>query len=417
MANFLTVRKYAEVAPSIWNLNDAYYYNQRKYAGIAPSIWNLNDAYYYNQRKYAGIAPSIWNLNDAYYYNIRKYAAFPQGEDFIINNGPVVDNPIPDQEVIEGNEFDFDVPADTFSDPDLDVLVLSATLDDDSPLPDWLTFNPITENFSGTPNHSDIDVLNIKVTATDPFALSVSDIFVLEVLEDLTIKTRDFLKSFRALLPKGRAWNIDLSVQFKQVIDAIMDSSADVKQSFLDIGNDVFPDDTRSLELWEEQFLLDPTGLTEAERRSNLEARWSAQGGQSPSYIESVLLKLGITATVYENFDRLDPVTFLVGGDSEILTNGKIVSEQKGFINTCGDPSATCGSGATAGEFDGFITTLKEYIVSVDTAKWIHYFIVADPASVATPLNIPASLEKAFKTAILTVKPVQTRAILNVNYI
>ena len=396
MANFLTVRKF-NAKGQVYSVDSAeYFYNNRKF--------NFPNGIYFSD-------------SAEYFYNNRKFNALQLGVTFTINGAPVVDNPIPDQEVTEGNLFSFIVPANTFSDPEADTLTLSATLDDDSPLPSWLSFNPITETFSGIPNHSDVGIINIKVTATDTILNSVFDIFQLEVLEDALIKTRDLFKSFRALLPRGRAWNIDLSIQFKQIIDSIMSTAADVKDYFIEIKNDVFPDTTRSLELWEEQFLLDKLGLSESQRRDNLEARWAEQGGQSPTYLEGQLLKLGIVAKVYENFARADPNTFLIGGDSEILVNGDIIFETRKYINTCGNPAVTCGSNATAGEYSGFISETKKYAVSVDTAKWVHYFIIADVASVLTPVDIPASLEKSFKIMVLRIKPTQTRAILNVNYI
>ncbi|MBA0215755.1 putative Ig domain-containing protein, partial [Pectobacterium brasiliense] len=63
--------------------------------------------------------------------------------------------------------FNFTVPAGTFSDPDGDTLTLSATLADGSPLPSWITFNPATGTFSGTPGNGDVGTVVIRVTATD----------------------------------------------------------------------------------------------------------------------------------------------------------------------------------------------------------------------------------------------------------
>ncbi|MBI0566185.1 putative Ig domain-containing protein, partial [Pectobacterium parmentieri] len=40
-------------------------------------------------------------------------------------------------------------------------------LADGSPLPSWITFNPATGTFSGTPGNADVGNLSIRVTATD----------------------------------------------------------------------------------------------------------------------------------------------------------------------------------------------------------------------------------------------------------
>ncbi|KGA25466.1 hypothetical protein KS44_01380 [Pectobacterium brasiliense] len=97
------------------------------------------------------------------------------------NQAPVVSTPIPPQSVAQDGGFNFTVPSGTFSDPDGDTLTLSATLADGSPLPSWITFNPATGTFSGTPGNSDVGTLVIRVTATDGSNTSISTSFGLTV--------------------------------------------------------------------------------------------------------------------------------------------------------------------------------------------------------------------------------------------
>ncbi|MBE5213575.1 putative Ig domain-containing protein, partial [Pectobacterium quasiaquaticum] len=69
-----------------------------------------------------------------------------------------------------------------FTDPDVgDTLTLSATLADGSALPSWLSFNPATGTFSGTPANGDVGSLSIRVTATDGSNAAVSTTFALTV--------------------------------------------------------------------------------------------------------------------------------------------------------------------------------------------------------------------------------------------
>ena len=93
------------------------------------------------------------------------------------NKAPIVVNPIDNQTVTAGEDFSFPVPGDTFSDPDGDSLTLSATLNNGDPLPDWLTFNPATGEFTGTPGNGDISSICITVTADDGNGGVVSDSF------------------------------------------------------------------------------------------------------------------------------------------------------------------------------------------------------------------------------------------------
>ncbi|GKW21321.1 hypothetical protein PEC302107_30500 [Pectobacterium araliae] len=98
-----------------------------------------------------------------------------------INDAPIVATPIPAQSVAQDGSLNFTVSAGTFTDPDGDMLTLSATLADGTALPSWLSFNPATGTFSGTPGNSDVGSLTIKVTATDGSSASVSTTFGLTV--------------------------------------------------------------------------------------------------------------------------------------------------------------------------------------------------------------------------------------------
>ncbi|QRN37860.1 putative Ig domain-containing protein [Pectobacterium carotovorum] len=98
-----------------------------------------------------------------------------------VNDAPVVATPIPAQSVAQDGSLSFTVPAGTFTDPDGDTLTLSATLADGTALPAWLSFNPATGTFSGTPANGDVGSLTIKVTATDGSSASVSTTFGLTV--------------------------------------------------------------------------------------------------------------------------------------------------------------------------------------------------------------------------------------------
>jgi len=98
------------------------------------------------------------------------------------NDAPVVSNPIGDQSATEDAAFSFVVPADTFSDADVgDTLSYSATFSDGAALPEWLSFDPATRTFSGTPSFDDAGTLHIKVTVTDEGGAGVSSTFEMNV--------------------------------------------------------------------------------------------------------------------------------------------------------------------------------------------------------------------------------------------
>ena len=49
------------------------------------------------------------------------------------------------------------------------------------PLPSWLSFDPETGSFSGTPTNDDVGTISVQVTATDLSAASVSAFFDITV--------------------------------------------------------------------------------------------------------------------------------------------------------------------------------------------------------------------------------------------
>lgn len=97
-----------------------------------------------------------------------------------LNAPPLLANPITDQTAVEDAAFRFTVPANAFTDADGDVLVYTATLDDGSALPAWLSFDAATRTFSGTPAQADVGAVDVRVTASDGQA-SVADVFQLTV--------------------------------------------------------------------------------------------------------------------------------------------------------------------------------------------------------------------------------------------
>jgi len=73
------------------------------------------------------------------------------------NDPPTVANNIPDQSTDEDIPFNFTFDENTFVDVnENDSLTYAASLNNDSALPSWLTFNAASRNFSGTPTNDDV---------------------------------------------------------------------------------------------------------------------------------------------------------------------------------------------------------------------------------------------------------------------
>ncbi|MEH1847232.1 MAG: putative Ig domain-containing protein, partial [Nostoc sp.] len=96
------------------------------------------------------------------------------------NTLPTVANAIADLSATQDTAFNFTFAADTFNDvEDGTNLTYTATLADDTALPNWLSFDPSSRTFTGTPPTN--GNFNIKVTAKDQANASVDDVFALAV--------------------------------------------------------------------------------------------------------------------------------------------------------------------------------------------------------------------------------------------
>ena len=98
------------------------------------------------------------------------------------NTAPDIGIALADQEAIIGNAFSFAVQAGAFVDADGDELSYAATLADGSDLPDWLSFNAVTQTFTGTPPAGSAGTISVMVTASDGQA-SISDVFDIAINE------------------------------------------------------------------------------------------------------------------------------------------------------------------------------------------------------------------------------------------
>ncbi|MFY9315042.1 MAG: putative Ig domain-containing protein [Burkholderiales bacterium] len=99
-----------------------------------------------------------------------------------VNDAPAVAVAVSDQTATEDAPFSFTVPAGTFADADAgDAATTFATLASGDPLPVWLSYDPDTLTFSGTPANEDVGTASVSVTAVDTFGATVGASFDLAV--------------------------------------------------------------------------------------------------------------------------------------------------------------------------------------------------------------------------------------------
>ena len=96
------------------------------------------------------------------------------------NSAPTVTAAIADQQATVGQTFALTVPVTHYDDADNDLLSVTATLADGSPLPAWLNFDWLTDTLHGTPPGGTAGSLTILLTASDGF-LPVTETFTLTI--------------------------------------------------------------------------------------------------------------------------------------------------------------------------------------------------------------------------------------------
>jgi Ca2+-binding RTX toxin-like protein len=108
------------------------------------------------------------------------------------NDAPVVAQPLTTQAGQENQPFSFTIPVEIFTDVDQgDVLTFSAQLSNGNPLPSWLSFDPASSSFSGTPLLNDSGLLQIEITATDSYGAFVSTVLAVDIAANSVILGTD----------------------------------------------------------------------------------------------------------------------------------------------------------------------------------------------------------------------------------
>ncbi|MFN9692343.1 MAG: Calx-beta domain-containing protein [Synechococcaceae cyanobacterium] len=98
------------------------------------------------------------------------------------NTPPVLNVPLANQQAFNSAPYNLIIPSNTFGEVDPgDQLFYAARLVGGAALPAWLSFDPITRRFSGTPGPADLGTLNLEVVATDNAGASAASSFQLLV--------------------------------------------------------------------------------------------------------------------------------------------------------------------------------------------------------------------------------------------
>lgn len=251
-----------------------------------------------------------------------------------------------------------------------------------------------------------------------------------------------FLRLFKHLLPNAKAWRLTVDKQLRQFFDGLSGLGSDIRTYFDLIYLDLFPETTRDISGWEQQFGLANTLTIEQERRDRLTATWQAVGGQSPRYIQNTLQAAGFNVYVHEWWQLpvvgspvpRNPLLYLDDGSGgfTLLMNDGAADTQDGDANSqdgsTGGPTgfplvnkifesslSSIGDGATnmndgaVDAQDGGATTdyaLKIYPIPTDPTKW-PYFLYIGGQTFPGHAIVQTSRKNEFETLCQKICPTQ----------
>ncbi len=270
-----------------------------------------------------------------------------------------------------------------------------------------------------------------------------------------------FFRIFKHLLPNARAWRITVDKKLRQFFEGLSEGIGPPIKKFIDeVWLDIFPQTTRELNAWEQQWGLSNPGLTDQERRDRLDATWKILGGQDPRYIQDTLRSNGFDVYVHEwwvpGSEPAPGVKQCVTPRSPILYlrreftgvtpgvecgealaecgeafaeagNGveprgyplvnKILQTVPDVIPLCGEAIAEAGEAAAlCGNYVDFITELREYIVPSDTSKW-PYFLYIGAQDINDIAQVDPKRKDEFEALCLKICPAQQWLGMLVEYV
>lgn len=259
-----------------------------------------------------------------------------------------------------------------------------------------------------------------------------------------------FLRILKHLLPNARAWRITVDKKLRQFFEGLTGLGSDTKTFFDEVWLDIFPETTRELGAWEQQFGLRDTGLTEQGQRDRLDATWKALGGQDPRYIQDTLQSNGFDVFIHEwwepgtepapgvkqcvmprnpftvlrNDNLISGLTITCGNPAATCGNpaatcgsssepigyplvNKLLQTVEKFQVTCGNPAITCGNpAATCGAFEVFHDIEKRYVIPLDELKW-PYFLYIGGEVFGEAAQVSAQRKNEFEALCLKICPAQ----------
>lgn len=229
-----------------------------------------------------------------------------------------------------------------------------------------------------------------------------------------------FFKSLKLLLPSGKAFDITQNSTVRRFFKGLSYLPEDVKRENELVFLDLFPETTRALEEWENQFSVLFADLQYGEtRRGILKALWQVNiGGQDLKYLQGVLQNINKNIQVFENIPVKNP------RDANAVFGCMCGKRQ----SVCGNKKLICGYKDGDSEFTPTVIRNDSdqlYDIPIDVQYWQNYFFVAKNIVINSrreiiyceKLLLDTKWKSFIEYLILKIKPVQMGALIFIQYI
>jgi len=157
------------------------------------------------------------------------------------NSPPTLVNSLEDKILFTNAVYNFQIPNNTFADIDTvagDHLNYTATLADNSSLPNWLIFNENTHTFVASPTIDNVGTISVKVTVTDLSNQSASDEFNITVNQEVNIN--NLINSEIKIYPNPTSENLNIDLtNYKNVNLEIVNTLGQIIFTEKNISNEL----------------------------------------------------------------------------------------------------------------------------------------------------------------------------------
>ena len=228
-----------------------------------------------------------------------------------------------------------------------------------------------------------------------------------------------YFEALKNLFSRSRAFELFVNNNKRKLIKGLSFLPENIRHEAELVYFDIFPDTTRFPEMWEDVFSVLFTEAELSKRRDILDSLWKInKGGQSWPFLEDILQKIDGEIHVFENIPLRNP------RDSNIA-----------YLSVCDNKIMVCDNSRAICDYrigdESFVPTVLIndisglYSVPNDPAFWeMCYFVcksvtrnIRNEILYIERLQIPLIWKNYIEYLILKIKPVQSTAILFVEWI